>query len=125
MTRSPVLLVEDDSDSSEALVLLLGIQGFPVVTVGDGEEALNALRGGLRPCVVVLDLYLPGVDGFHVLSQMKTVPAWAGIPIIVVSGRDEPPEEMAEHLGIPVDHCFSKPSDPDELARMIAQHCGN
>jgi len=125
MAKHPVLLVEDDQDSREALVTLLGIAGYPVISATDGEEALHALRGGLKPCAIVLDLFLPGVDGWHVLDQLKTMPDWRDIPIIVLSGQDIRPADMAARLGIPVDHCFLKPSDPEELARVISRHCGS
>ncbi len=83
-----VLLVEDDRRSSDLMTILLADQGFHVVTASSGEEALEAL-GREVPSAVVLDIRLPGIDGWEVLTRIKGEPALAHVPVIVVSILDE------------------------------------
>ena len=60
-----VLLVEDDLDIRQSMRFLLELDGFKVVTAANGAQALSQLRRGLRPCVILLDLMMPIMDGFE------------------------------------------------------------
>ncbi|MFO0953358.1 MAG: response regulator [Isosphaeraceae bacterium] len=79
-----VLVVEDDPDARESLRVALADQGWEVVVCGDGEAALKAMRSA-RPDLVLLDLVLPGMDGFTVISEIRREPAWHSVPIIVMT----------------------------------------
>jgi signal transduction histidine kinase/CheY-like chemotaxis protein len=83
-----VLLVEDDEHSIELLSLYLQDAGFDVVVARSGEEGL-ALARRLRPQGIVLDILLPGLDGWEFLSRSKVDPVIAAIPVIIVSMVDE------------------------------------
>jgi DNA-binding response OmpR family regulator len=83
-----VLLVEDDRRSSDLMAILLADQGFRVVSAASGEEALDAL-GREVPSAVVLDIRLPGIDGWEVLRHIKGEAGLAHLPVIVVSILDE------------------------------------
>ena len=83
-----VLLVEDDEHSIELLSLYLQDSGFDVVVARSGEEGL-ALARRLRPQGIVLDILLPGLDGWEFLARSKVDPAIAEIPVIIVSMVDE------------------------------------
>ncbi len=83
-----VVLVEDDRRSLELLTLYLEGAGLRVVAVQDGRAGLEAVRR-LRPAAVVLDIRIPGIDGWEVLAALKLDPATASIPVIVVSMLDE------------------------------------
>ena len=78
------VVIEDDPSSAELLALHLGTAGLQTVTRGTGPEGLDAVRT-LRPDVVVLDIRLPGMDGWEVLTAIKGDPAVAGTPVVVVS----------------------------------------
>lgn len=122
--RGDVLLVDDNADLREALKELLALEGFEVTAVGTGEECLDMLDGGWRPCVIVLDLVLPGaVDGREVRVRLAQHPGWAAIPIIVLSGVNKRPEVTAAELDLPPDHVILKPGDPDTLFALVARHC--
>src|SRR5437868_10288205 len=84
--RGPVLVVEDDPATRDALVVLLRHEGYPAECVNDGQEALARLRGGRPPSLVLLDLMLPVMDGFEFRVQQLQDPTLARIPVIVVSG---------------------------------------
>ncbi len=83
-----VLVVEDDRPSQELMSILLMDQGFQVEVVPTGEQALERVRDHV-PAAVVLDIQLPGIDGWEVLSRIKADAATARLPIVVVSILDE------------------------------------
>lgn len=82
----PVLLVDDDEDTRDALAMILEAEGFVVAQATDGDEAVAMMRAGLRPSVVLLDLMMPRLNGADALVWMKHDPGTAGIPVIVLSG---------------------------------------
>jgi signal transduction histidine kinase/CheY-like chemotaxis protein len=86
--RPTVVVVEDDRRSFDLLRVYLEAAGARVVSAGDGEEGLDTVRR-LSPAGVVLDILLPGMDGWDVLAQLKADPGTAAIPVIVVSMLDE------------------------------------
>ncbi len=83
-SRPTVVVIEDDPSSSELVQVHLGAAGLRAVPVPSGEQGLEAIRA-LRPTAVVLDIHLPGMDGWDVLSAVKADPALADIPVVVVS----------------------------------------
>lgn len=85
--RSPILLVDDDPDVRESMKSLLELDGYAVTTARDGEDAMNQLKSGLRPCVILLDLMMPRKDGFQFRTEQLEDPEIAPIPVIVYSGH--------------------------------------
>jgi signal transduction histidine kinase/CheY-like chemotaxis protein len=83
-----VVVVEDDRRSFDLLRVYLEAAGARVVSARDGEEGLDTVRR-LNPAGVILDILLPGIDGWDVLAQLKADPGTAAIPVIVVSMLDE------------------------------------
>jgi signal transduction histidine kinase/DNA-binding response OmpR family regulator len=83
-----VVVIEDDRRSLELLMLYLQDAGVAVVDARDGPEGLDAVRR-LGPSAVVLDIRLPGMDGWDVLAALKADPATATVPVVVVSMLDE------------------------------------
>jgi signal transduction histidine kinase/CheY-like chemotaxis protein len=83
-----VVVVEDDRRSFDLLRVYLEAAGARVVSARDGEEGLDTVRR-LSPAGVVLDILLPGIDGWEVLAQLKADPGTAAIPVVVVSMLDE------------------------------------
>jgi signal transduction histidine kinase/DNA-binding response OmpR family regulator len=83
-----VVVVEDDRQSFDLLRAYLEAAGVRVVGARDGEEGLDTVRR-LSPAGVILDILLPGIDGWEVLAQLKADPRTARIPVIVVSMLDE------------------------------------
>jgi signal transduction histidine kinase/CheY-like chemotaxis protein len=83
-----VVVVEDDRRSFDLLRVYLETAGARVVSARDGEEGLDTVRR-LNPAGVVLDILLPGIDGWEVLARLKADPGTAAIPVVVVSMLDE------------------------------------
>lgn len=113
----PVLVVEDDSDVREAMVQVLQSAGYDAVPAGDGEDALAQLDRGLEPCVILLDLMMPRMDGWEFLAQQHR--RESRTPIIVVSAYGS----QDELRGADVIAYMRKPVDIDELLAMVDQHC--
>jgi CheY-like chemotaxis protein len=82
-----ILVVDDDASIREALSDLLGDEGYRVTTATNGAEALTLLRRPelLRPCVILLDLMMPVMNGQEFYAEQQRDPALARIPIVVVS----------------------------------------
>jgi len=81
----PILVVDDNADTRDALTRVLQIRGHPVVAARDGWEALAYLRGGGHACLIILDLYMPGIDGRRFRDAQLGDPSLARIPVIVFS----------------------------------------
>lgn len=82
-----VLVVEDDRKTRELLRRNLEMEGWEVLEAGDGNEALNLLTEPL-PDLILLDLILPGMDGFQFVERIRGNRRWASIPIVVVTSKD-------------------------------------
>ena len=85
MSSHTILVVDDDADIRETLSEVLRHAGMQVVTAADGVEALRILRGGLSPCLVLLDLMMPIMDGYEFLEVQRGDPALARIPTAVIT----------------------------------------
>ncbi len=102
-----VLLVDDEDQLRRVLRDLLEREGYEVIEAGDGGEALDQLDRH-APDIMVLDLNLPGIDGYSVLSQIRSRPATSDLPVIVLTARgDEDSEVRVFELG--ADDFLSKP----------------
>jgi len=111
-----VLLVEDNPDSNAALELFLRSHGYDVMTAFDGEQAIERLRAGPRPSVVLLDVMMPGKDGNAFRREQLADPALASIPVIVFSGAYDV-GGIAERLG--VRDYLTKPVAPAALIKAV------
>jgi DNA-binding response OmpR family regulator len=114
-TGSVLLLVEDDDSIGRLVKSYLEQQdGWSVLWLRSGEEAVAELRR--HPVrLVVLDIGLPGIDGFEVCRQMR---AQSKVPIVMLTARDEEPDRVAG-LELGADDYVSKPFSPRELAARI------
>jgi CheY-like chemotaxis protein len=86
MRPGAVLIVDDDNDVRSALAELLEEEGFSVEGAPNGREALALLRGGtVHPAVILLDLMMPGMDGWDFRHEQMRDPKLAGVPVVIVS----------------------------------------
>jgi signal transduction histidine kinase/CheY-like chemotaxis protein len=91
--QGEVLVVDDDPATREVLGRTLAKEGWTVTEAADGREALARLERA-TPAIVLLDLMMPGVDGFEVLEAMRREEAWRDIPVIVITAKDLDREEL-------------------------------
>jgi CheY-like chemotaxis protein len=113
------LIVDDNADSSEALKLLLEFRGHTVQVVHDGREALAAARS-FSPEVILLDVGLPGLDGFEVVKQLRSSPETANLLVIATTGYGRE-EDRARCLAAGFNHHFAKPLDVDNIQAIVEQ----
>jgi len=115
-----VLVVDDNDDVRDAFITLLVMNGYEAVGASGGVAALELLHAGARPCVVLLDLRMPEMDGWTVWARMHAEPALASIPVVMVSGDPEQ-SRRAETLGMR--NFMRKPIDAEKLLATVARYC--
>jgi CheY-like chemotaxis protein len=117
-----VLLVDDTDDIREAFAEILRANGFTVATAWSAEDALRQFREGLRPCIALLDLRMPGMDGWGLWQRMQeeTDPTIARVPVVIVSGD---PEEHERARVAGVREFLPKPVDPEQLVAVVERYC--
>jgi DNA-binding response OmpR family regulator len=113
-----VLIVEDDADTREMLDMALTTSGYQTMTAQHGGVALDRMRER-RPCVVLLDLMMPVMDGFQFRAEQLADPTLADVPVIAVSAICSR-NPQAHALGIP---CLKKPVQFDVLFNHVEQAC--
>lgn len=114
-----VLIAEDNVDAADTLALLLRGTGFKVQVARSGPEAL-ALATEFRPQVALLDIGLPGMDGFQVAARLRLAPATAHILIVAVSGYGDADSKRKAHA-VGIDEYFVKPLDTFALLRLLEE----
>jgi CheY-like chemotaxis protein len=117
--QGSVLVVDDDADLRDCLADLLGLAGYEVHEAAGGREALGALRGGLRPSLILLDLMMPEMSGWEFRDQQRAEPELASIPVVVLTaGRSLPTDDLdaAEVL--------YKPIAAGEVLDAVSRHAG-
>ena len=114
MVSPTVFIVEDDADTREMLCSFLELEGYQVESASNGKLALERLDAGTPACVIVLDLMMPVMDGWHFRREQVQRAALANIPVIVVSAAGP------DRLG-PLDAqaVLSKPVNLDELLAQV------
>ena len=115
--RQAALLVEDDARLGAMVSEYLGRHDLDVTVAPDGERGLAALRRG-RFDVVLLDVMLPGVDGFEVCRRIRAAPEWAALPVLMLTARGEDVDKIVG-LELGADDYLAKPFNPRELLARI------
>jgi len=117
---NPVLVVEDNEEVREVLEEILRREGASVETANDGAEAWERVRRPPLPCLILLDLKMPVMDGIQFLRERNRDPEIARIPVIMLTGSVEL-EGREQELNF--QGFVRKPFDPDDLARHIREYC--
>jgi CheY-like chemotaxis protein len=113
-------VVDDHDDVREALVAILESEGFTTSTAANGAEALSYLRSsGARPCLILLDLMMPVMDGSEFREKQLADPELAGIPVIIVSAYGQRTQGRALRAAAYV----SKPIDIERLIELVRSFC--
>ncbi|KXU83839.1 PAS domain S-box protein [Paraburkholderia monticola] len=114
-----ILIIDDNADASEALAMLLAIEGHDVQTRLDGISGIAAVEA-FRPEVVLLDIGLPDQDGFEVARQLRKSAPGRDVTLIAVTGYGMPADRMrSAEAGF--DHHLTKPVDPEDLLRLLSK----
>jgi signal transduction histidine kinase/DNA-binding response OmpR family regulator len=120
--RAPcrILIVDDNQDSARTLERLLRIPGHEVHTAPDGPAGLG-LMDAVQPDIVLLDIGLPGMDGYEVARRIRERPDGAGILLVALTGYGRA-EDRARSREAGFDHHFTKPVELDALLSLIDSH---
>jgi CheY-like chemotaxis protein len=113
MRESKILVVEDDDDIRDSLKELLEEEGYRVDTAPNGEQALAKLRDQELPQLILLDLMMPVMDGWQFQKELRRIPSYASLPIIVISASKFSREPLNAAAFIP------KPLDAGVLLETI------
>jgi CheY-like chemotaxis protein len=117
-----ILLVDDDTDLRELLAELLGARGFKVDTARHGAEALDILRAGPLPLLILLDYMMPVLDGPGFLAARQTDPALAALPVFILTAMGDAAIGASAHLAT---RTFRKPLRIVDLVGAINSTLGD
>jgi len=117
MARSRILVVDDEPGIVDIARANLEGHGFAVVEAYDGEEALEKVKEE-KPDLVVLDILMPGMDGWDVLERMEADPELSGIPVIMLTARVSD-EDVLRGLETGAVEYMTKPFYPEDLVAAV------
>jgi twitching motility two-component system response regulator PilG len=115
-----VLVVEDSAVTRKVITMTLDRKGYDVMVAKDGLEALARLNEE-RPGLVMLDIIMPGMDGYKVLSIMKQTAEFKDIPVIMLTARDKIADKIKGKMAGTSEY-LTKPFDPDELLAKVNKY---
>lgn len=112
-----ILVVDDEPDVIEIVRFRLEKDGHSILTAPDGQSGL-AMAFGSHPDLMILDVMMPGIDGFEVLFQLKNNPRTQNLPIIMLTAKTDL-SSISKGWGLDVDNYVTKPFNVDELAKTV------
>jgi two-component system cell cycle response regulator len=112
------LIADDDPVVTTVIAAALTRDGWRVTTVHDAMQALMFAARAPLPDVIVLDLSMPAGTGFHALQRLKASTKTAHIPVVVLTGSDDP-DAPARVMALGAQSFVHKPVDPNEFARLV------
>jgi DNA-binding response OmpR family regulator len=116
--QNTVVCIEDESGVVELIRLILERRGLQLIGAETGAEGLQAIRE-VNPALVLLDLMLPGMDGWEVYRRMKADEAMRNIPVIIVTAKAEGIDEVLAKQVARVDDYIKKPFSLQELLQSV------
>lgn len=116
-TNKKILVIEDDPATSRLVDYSLRHEGYQVITCSNGLEGIRKAQSE-NPDLVILDVMLPGMDGFEICNRLKHDPATSSLPILMFSAKaQEIDKEMGAKVG--ADDYLTKPSAPSEIINRV------
>jgi CheY-like chemotaxis protein len=112
--------VDDYQETREAVATLLELSGADVVSAESGIEALEMLQAGLRPCVMLLDVRMPDLDGWEVWDRMKQHRELALTSVVILSAD---PADHSRTRAVGIREFLRKPVDGSRLLATVNRHC--
>lgn len=119
MEKKRILVVDDQTYILQILKFVLEAEGFEALTASNGSEAVEVSQRE-RPDLIVLDVYMPGMDGYDACRRLKADPRTRDIPVILLTARETPGDLQLCFDAGAVDS-FSKPFSPRRLVERIKE----
>lgn len=120
MPQHLVLLVDDNPDAVEGLRLVLELGGYAVEAAYTGRDALTYLHNGLRPCVIIMDIMMPVMNGFEFRAEQLKSPDLATIPLIACSGVVDVSREVRD---LNADAYLTKTAPSEDVLALVRRFC--
>ena len=117
--NNTIMIVDDDDGIREALKAALEYEGYKVCTAENGQVALDLLNQGAQPCLIVLDLMMPVMDGWTFAAKLAASTELSNIPIVVISALGDQAQQ------IQAKQIFKKPVNLKNLFEVIKQWCSH
>ncbi len=118
-SKRTVLIADDDKALAEAIAVTLGMKGLRTIVANDGERALT-LACALQPDLILLDVTMPGRSGIEVCATLKTDPATASTPVILLTAKKDETDRMVG-IAAGADEYLTKPFSPTELIALVSE----
>jgi len=119
--RPHILLVDDDPVTRESLSLVLNGEGYAVDEAADGSAALAGSHSRLPPRLVILDLQMPGMDGWQFLAARHREPALAAVPVLILTGARGADSPWLRTLG--AQEVLEKPAAAEDVVAAVRHYC--
>ncbi len=116
-----VLVVDDDEMLVQMVELALKMRGFEVLSAFSGAEALDRLREGGRPDLVLLDIMMPGFDGWETLRRIRADDSLSSVRVIVFSAKPVTPDRLAMKDELGFEEFMSKPFGLEDLYSSVSR----
>ena len=113
----PHLLAIDDDETNLTLLRAV-LSAYRLTTFPRPQQALEALRGGLRPDLIVCDVTMPGMTGFELHAELRALPAMRSVPFVYLTALDDP-DDRRHGMGLGADDYLTKPYSPAELRNAV------
>lgn len=115
-----VLIIEDEKLIIVSTQMVLEAAGFRVESAMNGEEGIGKAKS-IKPDLILLDIMMPGIDGWETLTRLKRDPETSGVPVIIFTAREHARgHQKSAEMGA-ADY-FRKPFEPDELIELVEKH---
>jgi CheY-like chemotaxis protein len=118
LTMANILVVEDNDDVREMMAVTLELEGHDVATAVNGRDALDKLHHGEKPCLILLDLMMPVMNGWEFQRELEHDPELCDVPVVVVSAATTEMIKRTEAAAY-----LPKPIDIDQLLDFVGDFC--
>ena len=118
-----ILIVDDDEATRSLIELRLGHQGFPTASAETSRAALGLLRDGAKPCLVLLDVMMPGERGWDFVERLLKNPTLSNVPVVLMSANPTALEAYRRIRGEERTLLLPKPLDVKRLVTLAATYC--
>ena len=119
-----ILLVEDDEVTAYMLEYLLQREGYKVTNVPDGKQALETINNNPPFSLALLDIMVPFISGFELISHIRSLPDWDNTPVIMISGKSQE-KDIIKALDTGATDYIVKPFQPGEVLARIRKSVSN
>lgn len=117
--KKMVLIIDDEPDSLELAKIRLEATGYKVLTAPDHEEAFSLMKRQI-PDIILLDVVMPGRNGYEVCNEIKSNDMTRGVPVILFTANPDQKTRLAANAEfLAADDCIMKPFEPEELLGKI------